>query len=84
MFAVDDNKDNRVQNLEYQLKEMKLKYELIEYNSNKKLKELQDRNRYLSSLLLSNDRRISVQDYDEDTNSFYMKRLQNRNTDTNN
>ncbi|MCB2295179.1 hypothetical protein LGK95_16975 [Clostridium algoriphilum] len=37
---VADNKDNRIQDLEYALKEMGLKYESLKYNSHKKLKEL--------------------------------------------
>lgn len=75
MFA-DDDKDNQIHNLEYELKEIKLEYELLKCNSNKELKELQDRNKILSSKLLIRDEKILIEESNMDTNELYIKYLE--------
>lgn len=75
MFA-DNDKDNHIHNLEYELKEMKLKYELLKCNSNKELKELQDINKVLSSKLFIRDEKIQIGESNRDTTELYIKYLE--------
>lgn len=73
---VADNKDDRIQNLEYDLKEMRLKYESLKCNLHKKLKELEDRNTILSSELLLKDKKTLIEESYKDTTELYIKYLE--------
>ncbi|WP_298846711.1 hypothetical protein [Clostridium sp.] len=73
---VDNDKDNKIHDLEYELKEMKLQYELMKCNSNKELKEYQNRNKILSSKLLTRDEKIIILESNRDTTELYIKYLE--------
>ena len=83
----DEDKDNRTQNLEYELKTLRLQFESLEYNSEKKLKELTDkyeksknRNKMLLTKLelTTNFKLIEVPD--DDINELYIKYIENGET----
>lgn len=83
----DAGKDNKTQNLEYQLKTLKLEIESIEYNSKKKLeelekknRELEDMNKKLASKLLITTHSELIEVSDEDINELYIKYLSNGDT----
>ncbi|MBZ9622897.1 hypothetical protein G9F71_008525 [Clostridium sp. FP2] len=87
----DEGKDNKTQNLEYELRSLKLKMESIEHNSEKRLKELEKKNKELeekNSKLISileltkNSELIEVSD--EDINELYIKHLESGETTHNN
>jgi hypothetical protein len=87
----DEGKDNKTQNLEYELKTLKLKMESIEYNSEKKLKELEQKNKDLEELNKKLASKLSVTEHselievsDEDINELYVKYLGNGDTVYNN
>jgi len=73
---VAENEDNLIQNLEYELKEIKLKYELLKYNSHKKMKELEERNKILSSKLLLKDKKTLIEESNKDTTELYIQYLE--------
>mgnify|MGYP001593173727 CR=1 FL=1 len=73
---VDNDKDNKIHDLEYELKEMKLEYELLKCNSNKELKEYQNRYKILSSKLLIRDEKIVILESNRDTTELYIKYLE--------
>jgi len=83
----DEDKDNRTQNLEYELKTLKLQLESLEYNSEKKLKELKEKyeksenkNRMLLTKLelTSNSELIKVPE--SDINELYIKYIESGET----
>ena len=75
-MSAQDNKDNQIKDLENELKEIKLEYELLKCNSNKELKELQHRNKILSSKLLIRDEKIMIEQSNKDTTELYIKYLE--------
>jgi len=93
----DEGKDNRTQNLEYEIRTLKLQLESIEHNSKKQLAELQEKNREsekryneleeknnrmaVKLKLTSNSELIEVSD--EDINELYIKYLVNNETSYN-
>ena len=75
-MLIAENKDKQIQNLEYELKKMELKYESLKYNLHKKLKELEDRNRILSSKILLKDKKNLIEETNKDTTELYIKYLE--------
>jgi hypothetical protein len=78
----DTGKDNRTQNLEYELKTLRLEMESVEYNSKKKLEELEQKykdmeelNKKLASKLLVTTHSELIEVSDEDINELYIKYL---------
>ncbi|MBU3181672.1 DUF1413 domain-containing protein [Clostridium psychrophilum] len=59
-----------------ELKEMKLQYKSLVYNSNEKLKNLEDINKDLISKLLSKDKKTLIEEADKDTNELYIQYLE--------
>jgi hypothetical protein len=87
----DLEKDNKTQNLEYELKTLRLKMESIEYNSKKKLDELEQKykdmeelNKKLASKLLVTTHSELIEIDDDDINELYIKYLSNGDTVHNN
>lgn len=83
----DAEKDNKTLSLEYEIKTLKLEMESIEYNSKKKLEELEKKNKNLEDLnnkliskltITKNSELIEVSD--EDINELYIKYLENGDT----
>lgn len=70
----DDEVEIEVDNNE--LKEMKLQYKSLVYNSNEKLKNLEDRNKDLISKLLLKDKKTLIEAADKDTNELYIQYLE--------
>lgn len=80
VVEADIEENNKNMNLEYELKSFKLKFEAMEHNYNKKIKDLEEANYKLkSSIVLTKN--FSVIDVpDEDINELYLKNLENGNT----
>ena len=83
----DEFKDNKTQNLEYELREMKLKMESLQNTSDRKCKELENKNKELenrniklmSKLVLTNNSEL-IQVDDKNINELYIKYLENGDT----
>lgn len=72
----DDDDDIEIEVDNDELKEMKLQYKSLLYNSNEKLKNLEDINKDLISKLLLKDKKTLIEEADKDTNELYIQYLE--------
>lgn len=71
-----DDDDVEIEADNDELKEMKLQYKSLLYNSNEKLKNLEDINKDLISKLLLKDKKTLIEEADKDTNELYIQYLE--------